>query len=173
MSLQRLSVSIPLTDASIDPESIVPVFHGWIRENTVDGLLIDVARYGHVPGGPGIVLIGHEGDYALDLAGGRPWLRYTLKRDNEGTPQELVARALARLDAAAAAAGSAGIGTDPKEVVIQVYDRLRAPNTAETAAALTPQVVAAIAQARGKEPTVMGGGEGDPRAPFAVNLSLR
>lgn len=171
MSLQRLSVSVPVTDTAIDPESLVPVFHRWIRENAVEGLLIDVARYAHVPDGPGIVLIGHEGDYALDLAGGRPWLRYTLKRDNVGTPKELIARAIRRLDAAISAAEDDGIATDADAIVVQVYDRLRAPNTPQTSAMLTPDIVAAVEEARGV-PVTPDGASGDVRDPFRVTLNM-
>lgn len=63
--------------------AFTPIFHRWIQEEQVDGLLLDVADYAHVPDGPGILLIGHEADYGLDLGGGRPGLVYDRKRDWE------------------------------------------------------------------------------------------
>jgi hypothetical protein len=168
MSLQRISVSVPVADPSLDPESVVPVFHDWIRRGAVEGLLIDVARYGHVPDGPGIVLLGHEGDYSLDLAGGRPSLRYTLKRDNDGSPRELLDRAFGRLDGAIRVAADAGIDVDRGEVVVRVYDRLRAPNTAEAVSALTPDAAAAAAAFAGAEALDVTTLSDDPREPVAL-----
>jgi len=172
MSLQRISVSVPVADASIDPESVVPVFHDWIRRDAVEGLLIDVARYGHVPDGPGIVLLGHEGDYSLDLAGGRPSLRYTLKRDNDGSPRELLDRAFGRLGGAIREAAEAGIDVAAGEVVVRVYDRLRAPNTADAIAGLTPDVLAAASAFAGAEPLDATSLSDDPREPVALRVRV-
>lgn len=170
MSLQRVSVAVPLLDPAIDPESIVPVFHGWIRERAVEGLLIDVARYAHVPDGPGIVLIGHEGDYALDLAAGRPWLRYTLKQDNEGSPQQLVARSLRRLADAAALAADTGIGVTDGEILVRIYDRLRAPNDTASRAALQPVVEAAIGELLADVTMHFDPISDDPREPLGFRV---
>lgn len=170
MSLQRLSVAVPVGDEGIDPESVVPLFHDWIRRGAVEGLLIDVARYPHVPNGPGVILIGHEGDYALDLAEGRPWLRYTLKRDNEGTAAELVERALRRLAGAVAEAADAGIGVRDDAIVVSVYDRLRAPNTPETAAALADPIAAQARKVLGDGEIVCTQRSADPREPFSLRL---
>lgn len=170
MSLQRISVAVPVVDTSIDPESMVPVFHDWIRNSAVDGLLIDVARYAHVPDGPGIVLIGHEGDYALDLAAGRPWLRYTLKRDNDGFPRELVARSLSRLAGAAAQAALGGIETADGEIVVRIYDRLRAPNDSVAREALTPEVAAGIGDVLGDVTLQSTGLSDDPREPLGFRV---
>jgi hypothetical protein len=170
MSLQRISVSVPILDIAIDPESVVPMFHDWIRAGAVEGLLIDVARYAHVPDGPGIVLIGHEGDYALDLAAGRPWLRYTLKRDNDGSPRELVARSLSRLAEAAAQAALAGLETDDGEIVVRIYDRLRAPNDSAARVALTPEVTAGIGDVVGDVALRSSGLSDDPREPLGFRV---
>jgi hypothetical protein len=177
--LQRISITVPLVDRHADPESLVPVFHEWIRRGAVEGLLLDVARYAHVHHGPGVLLIGHEGDYSVDLAGGRPGLRYTLKRDAPGTPRELVARALRRLSGAAAELAEApGLAADPSELTVQLIDRLRAPNTPETLAALGPEVAAGIADVVA-DADVAGGArvalelvDEDPRAPFAVRARI-
>jgi hypothetical protein len=172
MSLQRVAVSVPVADPSLDPESFVPMFHDWIRRGAVDGLLIDVARYVHVPDGPGIVLIGHEGDYSLDLAGGRPSLRYTLKRDNEGAPRELVERAFDRLQGAVRAAAAAGVAVREDEVTVTVFDRLHAPNEEASVAALASDLVAAV-EARGAgSASDVDRVSGDPRDPLALRITL-
>lgn len=170
-SLQRISVSAVFTD-QVDPEEFVPVFHDWIRERAVEGVLIDVARYSHVHHGPGVMLVGHEGDYSVDLAGGRPSLRYTLKRDNEGTPTELVARALRRLMQAAGAVGETGRSVDTADVTVRVYDRLRAPNTSESRQSLSEPVEAAVREVLGATATASEPVSDDPREPLGFRVRV-
>jgi len=173
MSFQRIAMSLPLADPTVDPEAFVPVFHDWIRRAAVEGLLIDVARYAHVHNGPGVLLIGHEGDYAIDLSAGGPALRYTLKRDVPDAPCDAVALVLRRLlGAAAHAEGIAGGRVDPDGLVVEIRDRLRAPNTAETLAALEPDIVTALGGVLGEvalESTLL---LDDARAPFAVRVRV-
>lgn len=165
MSLQRVSVSVPLVDRTVDPTSLIPVFHDWIRRSAVEGLLIDVARYAHVHHGPGVMLIGHEGDYSVDLAGGGPALRYTLKRDNHGTPAELVARAAGRLAAARdALVSDTGIETRDDQLTVSVFDRLVAPNTPESVERLLPAVRESMSEVFGERLGIEHGG-GDSRGP--------
>src|SRR5690606_13498875 len=69
----------------VELSKFVPIFQRWIQRDLVEGLLIDVAAYEHVHEGPGILLIGDEGDYSLDIRDGRPGLMYTRKRQITGT----------------------------------------------------------------------------------------
>ena len=172
MSLQRVSVAVPFA-GEVDPEAFVPVFHDWIRRGAVEGLLIDVARYAHVHEGPGVLLIGHEGDYSVDFLGGRPTLRYSLKRDEPGTPRELVARSLRRLaHAISEALVVPGIAIDDREIDVRVYDRLRAPNTPETAAALTGEIEAGVSDVFGEVTRESRMLSDDPREPFGLRIRL-
>jgi hypothetical protein len=84
--LHRLSLKIFARGPrdGIDPPELVPIFHRWIQTQAVDGLLIDVADYAHLPEGPGAVLIAHEGNYAFDGGRGRPGLQYSRKQPIEG-----------------------------------------------------------------------------------------
>ena len=70
--------------SAVEPGAFIPVFHRWIQERRVEGLAIDVADYRHVPEGPGVLLVGHEADYVLDLAEGPPGLLYSRKRGTGG-----------------------------------------------------------------------------------------
>ena len=84
---ERLQISIhsePLRNADVDLEQYVAVFHDWIRQSALEGLLIDVASYAHVPNGPGVLLIGHEPDYGVRIALGRVELTCRHKRDPGG-----------------------------------------------------------------------------------------
>lgn len=79
---QRLGVKFSLKQAPrLQPDDILPIFQRWIQEHTVEGMLIDVIDYKHVPDGPGVVLIADEADYAYDLGDGQPGLHYIRKRD--------------------------------------------------------------------------------------------
>ena len=68
MDLQKFGIKLYLnTNASYKLSDFIPVFHNWIQEKVVsDHLLIDVADYSHIPDGPGVMLISHEGHYSLD-----------------------------------------------------------------------------------------------------------
>src|SRR5579871_4797500 len=69
--------------AAVDLSKFTGIFQRWIQQKPLDDMLIDVADYRHVFEGPGIVLIGHESDYALDVSKGRPGLLFTRKRQRD------------------------------------------------------------------------------------------
>ena len=70
---KRISAKLFATDpsAEVDADAFISVFHEFIREKSVEGILIDVADYSHVPEGPGVVLIGHDVDYSIDMNEGK------------------------------------------------------------------------------------------------------
>jgi hypothetical protein len=106
----------------------------------LEGLLIDVADYAHVHQGPGILLIGHEGDYSLDLGEGRPGLLYTRKQNMPETlTDSLILTIRLALSAAMLAASEAdlnGLDFDYSDIQLTFIDRLNTPNTQETFDAL-------------------------------------
>jgi len=71
---------------NVDLPAFVPLFHRWIQNQSGDDLLIDVADYKHVPNGPGVLLMGHQADYALDMSQGRPGLIYSIYENGSTTP---------------------------------------------------------------------------------------
>lgn len=180
MEPHRIAVKLYLEDpAGLDPEELVPVFHRFIREDLVAGIPIDVARYGHVSDGPGIMIIGHQQDHALDLGGGRPGLSATRKRDGEGTLLhrilELV-RASARLSVDLQADPDLGfrarVGTG--EILITILDRYEAPNDDATLLKADPalrEVIAALSEDGGAGAATIER-IGGARDPFAVRLLL-
>src|SRR6516162_5032506 len=83
MDAHKLQLKIYATAESakaVSPEAFIPVFHRWIKEHVLPELTIDVANYGHVPEGPGVVLIGHGSDYFMDEGAGRLGLLHNRKR---------------------------------------------------------------------------------------------
>ncbi len=164
MRLQRISVVVPLEDSSVSVEAVVPVFHKWIKERRLEGLPIDVARYGHVPNGPGVILIGFEGDLALEETTGAPALRYTLKRAEDGDAAQHIVLALGRLlEAAGELEKDAGIRVDRSSVTVRIADKLNAPNTDENRQALQGEVVSAVTSTLGFNAPDVIGGSTDPR----------
>jgi hypothetical protein len=133
-------------NAAFDLETVVPVFHRFIREHAFDELMIDVADYKHVKNGPGVVLVGDANDYYLDEGEGRPGLLFSRKRHGagaEGRLREGFARALKAcklLEAAPELAGKLVFASD--EILLRLPDRLNAPNDdatfAEVSAELSP-----------------------------------
>jgi hypothetical protein len=135
-------------NAAFDLETVVPVFHRFIREHAFDELMIDVADYKHVHHGPGIALVGDANDYFLDEGEGRPGLLFSRKRHGsgpEGRLREGFARALKActlLEAAPELGGKLTFATN--EISIRLPDRLRAPNDDATFAEVSSEVSALL-----------------------------
>ncbi len=141
-NLQRIGVKFFLAEAPA-PEKIIPVFHRWIQNGAVDGLLIDVADYAHVQQGPGVLLVAFEGNYAIDSTGDRPGVLYYRKQPIEGDlSQRLTSVCAIALRAAELLENEAGLNGAGKlrgdEVQIFANDRLLAPNDGETQTAFQP-----------------------------------
>jgi len=82
MESVKYDLKLFLQDASqVNPEEFIPVFHDWIQHQRLDELLIDVVDYRHVHDGPAVMLIAHDGHYAIDMAGGRMGLLYSRRRE--------------------------------------------------------------------------------------------
>ena len=141
MELQHVNVKLFVKNPEeVDLEALIPVFHSWIQNQASGELLLDVADYRHVRSGPGVVLIGHQGNYSLDNTGGRLGVRYNRKAALEGTNQDRLVQATQ-----AALAACQRLETEPRldgkiqfngrEMEVFINDRLLAPNTPETRAA--------------------------------------
>lgn len=146
MDLHKIGVKIFFAGAvPVDLLEFIPVFHRWIQQRSLDDLLIDVADYSHVESGPGILLISHEGNYAIDEAGGRRGLVYYSKRALSGSLAERLGSvwdkalmACQLLEKDPQLKGRIGMQTD--EFQVFANDRLAAPNSTEAIATLGPVV---------------------------------
>ena len=138
MEMQHINVKLLVRDAqSVDLEPLIPVFHSWIENQNGDELLIDVADYTHVPAGPGVVLIGHEGNYSVDNTSNRLGVRYNRKASFDGSNQDRLAQAaraaltaFQRLETESRLGGK--LLFNGQDVEIFVNDRLLAPNNSAT-----------------------------------------
>ena len=94
MELQHVNVKLPLADPEgLDLEPLIPIFHSWIQDKIFEERLLDIADYRHVHNGPGVVLIGHEGDYAVDNTDGHLGVRYNRKAALEGSNRDRLKQA--------------------------------------------------------------------------------
>jgi hypothetical protein len=94
MELQHINVKLLAEDAGeFDLEPVISVFHSWIQDRACDEVLLDVADYRHVDGGPGVVLIGHEANYSVDNTGRKLGVRYNRKAALVGSNQDRLAQA--------------------------------------------------------------------------------
>ena len=149
MNAHKLQLKIYATLESakaVEAESLIPVFHRWIKDHVLPELVIDVANYGHVPEGPGVVLIGHGSDYFMDLGEGRLGLLYSRKRSGPAAGERLSDLVRRTLHAAALLEKEAALGGKLKfatnELLYRVNDRLAAPNTDATFASVKPELEA-------------------------------
>ncbi len=177
MDPHRISVKLYLEDpAALDAEAVVPPFHRYIREDLVVGTPIDVARYAHVVNGPGILIIGHQLDYAIDYAEGRAGISVTRKRDAEGSFADQV-----RVLAAEAARlslllqGEDGIGEAARvgtgEALVTILDRYEAPNDDETLVRVEPALRDAF-EPLPDSAAIEVGRVGSSREPFAARVTI-
>jgi hypothetical protein len=149
MELHRLGVKVFAADPlSIRLEDFIPVFHGWIQRQAIpDHLLIDVHDYSHIQDGPGILLVAHEGNFSLDMSGGKPGLFYYRKTPTTLPPGEHM---LTILKSAIGACRLLEKDTKMRfamdEVLVIANDRLEAPNDDATFTQLQPLLAAALEQ---------------------------
>jgi hypothetical protein len=158
---------------SVDLASMIGVFQRWIQKKSLDSLLIDVADYSHVFQGPGVILIGHDADYGLDMGAGRAGLLFTRKRQTDAdTAQQL--RNSFRLALSACNL----IETDPTledklkfrtdEVEIRFLDRLQLPNKPESLDLVKDELNALLAEIYGGATVTLSLISTDPRQYLTV-----
>jgi hypothetical protein len=144
IELQHVNVKLLVRNPEeVDLEPLIPVFHDWIRDQVGEELLLDVADYRHVDAGPGVVLIGHEGNYSVDNTDSRLGVRYNRKAALDGSNQDRLKQA-----ARAALTACQRLEVDPRlggklrfngqEIEIFINDRLVAPNCDATREAAGP-----------------------------------
>jgi hypothetical protein len=144
MDLHKFGIKFFAADAErIDILKLIPVYHRWIQQNALEDLLIDVADYSHVPGGPGMMLIAHEGNYALDETGHQRGVMYYSKQKLTGDlPERMALVARKALKAAELMRGDAelegALMLPGNRLEFFANDRLVAPNTNAAYAEIEP-----------------------------------
>ena len=138
MNLQKIGVKFFLEKGEELPlSSFIPVFHRWIQEDKLEGMLVDVAEYSHVSQGPGLILIAHEANYSVDEADGKRGFLYSQKRTPEKSQQDHLKTAFRRtlkacslLEKEPEAAGKMKFAVSHLQVFVN--DRLEAPHGSQS-----------------------------------------
>lgn len=166
---QRIAVRFPLQHQIGDLEPAITVFHRCIQRGWLEGRLIDVADYRHVPSGPGVMLVGHDVDYALS----HDALVLTRKRsadDDAATQLADLLRMAAVAVEAFAYDGTLEVDADLGQATVTLLDRALETELGEDAPDVLADAIApALHEAWGGSAAVAGTTDDDPRdAPLAV-----
>ncbi|MGB0562925.1 MAG: hypothetical protein ACPGVO_14155 [Spirulinaceae cyanobacterium] len=166
----RFCIKFPAQpETQLEDEAIlIPIFHDWIRERKIPGVLLDVVDYRHVPEGPGIMLITHEINYAMEHGGGEYGLSAQLKiAEGETHTDRLInlvqrtAKFGAILEADSRVAGQ--IKLQDNQFYYIANDRLNFPNTDEAFAEVKGELEAAAKNIYPGKTVTVTRVENDPR----------
>jgi len=171
MNVQQVNVKFFVENPeAVDLEAFLTIFNNWIQSHATEELLVDVADYRHVFAGPGVVLIGHEANYSLDNAGDRLGLLYNRKAEVLGTNHDRLRQAVrASLFAAQRLEEEQELKFSGQEAQVIINDRLIAPNTQETFAAIEPDLRVLFNQLYGEDNYEFERNS-DPRERLTVNV---
>jgi hypothetical protein len=178
MDLHKIVVKFFAADApSVKLDEFIPVFHRWIQKHAVEGMLIDVADYGHLPQGPGVVLVAHEADYFMDTMEGPLGLLYNRKTSQAGRLSDRIAAAFK-----AALSACAKLEVEPEfrgrlkfraeEALFLANDRLNAPNNDDSFESLRSDLSDALGKVYPSKVDLRRVSE-DPRSRLAVRVTSR
>lgn len=171
MNVQHINIKFFIENPeAVRLDHFAGIFNTWIQRRVMDDLLIDVADYLHVHHGPGIVLIGHEANYSLDNVAGRLGLLYNRKAQLDGSTQDkFIQAARSALTAARRLEQEQRIKFAGGELQLIINDRLPAPNTLETFAALEVDLKTLFDRLyKGRDYELSQ--KPDPRERFTVNV---
>lgn len=182
MKATRVDVKVfaanpPESGAHVPGDKLLKVFHGIIQQQKVtEELLLDVTSYEHVKDGPGIMLIGHEGQYGLDESKGRLGLLYSQRRAVvDGFEQALRYTLKKALELAALIEKdelvAGGLKFPCDEIQVRINDRLHAPATPETWKAVEPIARKVLGQALGADAGFEA--HADPRELFTFTVRAK
>jgi len=174
MDLQKINVKFFVEEpGAVSPEAFILLFNAWIQ--AADGEYYDIADYAHVEAGPGILLIAHEANVAMDNTGNRWGLLYNRKQPLPGNNGEKLRRVLKvalenclRIEEASALEGKVKFRAD--EALFLINDRLIAPNSEATFNALKADLETAAHALYGNADFVLERESEDPRQRFGVRI---
>ena len=174
VGLQKINVKFFVENPGVvAPEAFVLLFNAWIQ--AADGEYYDIADYGHVEAGPGILLIAHEANIGMDNAGNRWGLLYNRKQPlpgNNGEKLRWVLKAALencrRIEDASSLEGRVKFRGD--EALFLINDRLSAPNSEATFNALKADLETAARALYGHADFIIERESQDPRRRFGVRI---
>jgi len=178
MDLHKIGIKFFTVDGNqVDILKLIPMYHRWIQQDALEDLLIDVADYSHVPGGPGVMLIAHEGNYALDETDRERGVVYYSKRPLTGELADRFAQVASKaLKAAQLMSADAelegALKVPGNRLEFFANDRLAAPNTDAAYTELEPALVSFLNRLYADTPyTVVR--ETDPKERLSVRVEAK
>jgi hypothetical protein len=161
--------------ANVPSHDLVLFFHRVIQDRLLDETTVDVTDYSHVPNGPGVMLICHEAHYSMDRGEGLLGLKCATKRGATGDARARLRRVIGKtLRAAAALEKHEILGGrlrfDTKSALFSIEDRLVAPPTDESFAAIAPALGEQIQALWGATPALAR--TGTAKECFQVRISV-
>jgi hypothetical protein len=176
LALQHLIVKIPVEGSlGIEPGELIPVFHRWVAAQSMPELLIDVADLRHVPSGPGVILVGLQGDYSLDNSDGVWGLQYRRKDAVEGSNVDRLTQALEaarRLGDRLEQELGGRLKYSRSGFDVIVNDRALAPNTDDTQRQAKPDLEQFAKAAFGSKAATVTPHAIDPRRRFGARIAI-
>lgn len=173
MELQHINVKVFFEDGcGPDLESFINTFHAWIQDDKCDELLVDVADYRHVRGGPDVLLVAREADYCIESSDDRRGLVYNRKAAVSGSIPERIGQAMSAALRACKLLESEvdGVQFSRRDFELMVNDRALAPNTEEVREALRPEFDSFLSSTFDGNYTLER--EEDPRRRLAARVRL-
>lgn len=168
MNPLRVKVTFPLAGPPPELEPAITTFHRFIQRGLVEGLILDVADYRHVPTGPGVLLVGHDIDYGIAEDG----FSVVRKRSSED-PVGIQLRDALRMGLGALEAIADDVDlhveVDRARFTVTVFDRRLGPAD-EVAAALRDELASVAAEVYGDGAKVTVVESADPRQAPAVSV---
>ena len=174
MTLEHVNVKLfvdgPL---SCDLSRVIEVFHGWVANQSMPEMMIDVADYRHLHHGPGVVLVGLTEDYAMDHRGGDWGLLYNRKAARDGSNADRFAHALKSAGAACLRleADVANLKFDRSRFELFINDRALAPNSEKTREPFAAELTAYVRDALGDDSAEIST-DTDPRSRLGAVVQL-
>ena len=175
MELQRVNVKL-FTDA---PEQVVldpflDIFARWREDAGHPSRWVDLADYAHIPRGPGVMIIGKQGNLALDLADPGPGILYANKENLEGTVEDRILETFRRCLALTAVLTAepeypSDLKPRPGFWELSFNDRLETPNTDATDRLLRPAVEATVGRLLGTDHTLIRQTDPQRRYGFVIH----
>ncbi|MEB3209705.1 MAG: hypothetical protein VKL39_00055 [Leptolyngbyaceae bacterium] len=178
MNLDRFAVKFfAQSEPDVDDAAFIDIFHEWIRLKRLNQVMLDVADYRHVPEGPGIMLVTHEINYAMDRNDGKFGLYAQRKVGDEETLKERIlglvkstAQFGSLLEAEASLQGK--IKLDGSTFHYIANDRLNAPNTEEAFNAIKKDLEAIAAEIYPGKTVSVTRLDNDPRARLTAVVTV-
>ncbi len=171
----RLRLKFPAREAPARNVGVaIAVFHRLLQRGLLEGLLLDVADYQHVPQGPGVLLIGHDVDYGVDETGFS-----VLRKRQQGDAAEVATqlRDALRMGLGALEAldrdGALGMAFDTEHFMVSVLDRALTRNDEAAAHALEAELEAVVRELFGAGVRFARENAADPRSALALSVQTK